>query len=307
MSTTRFQIIEASWPKDKAALRQVRETVFVVEQNVPTELEWDGKDDQARHWLALDDSDQPIGTVRMQIDGHIGRMAVISAYRHRGVGSSLLQAAVLEASKQQLFQTYLHAQSDAIGFYERAGFIVEGEEFLDAGIPHRTMRKQLADHRTLGVHGGKFSIQDHQQAVLDIIQQTERQLQIISYALDATIYDTPEVVEVISNLARKSRYTNIQLLIINNDRIIQGGHRLVNLQRRLPTSIFLRILPEGTREIPDNVVIADRIGVICQSSKDPDLIWANYNNRPIAEDHGVKFDELWQHAVVDNELRQLDL
>ncbi len=120
----------------------VRRRVFIDEQQVPEELEWDGDDFDAQHWLALID-DSPIGTVRMRAGGHIGRMAVLKEYRQWGVGTQLLSAVVAAARAQGLHEVHLHAQVQAIDFYARHGFIAEGEQFMDAGIPHREMRLQL--------------------------------------------------------------------------------------------------------------------------------------------------------------------
>lgn len=140
MSTPEFRVREAAWPADRTALRAVRETVFMREQGVSAELEWDGRDADARHLLAEDPDGQPIGCARLLEDGHIGRMAVLKAWRQCGVGSALLAAAMGLAARQGHCTVHLDAQLQAIPFYERHGFIAEGEVFMDAGIPHRRMR-----------------------------------------------------------------------------------------------------------------------------------------------------------------------
>lgn len=134
-----FTIIQASWLENEADLRFIRETVFMREQQVPEELEWDGEDLSAVHLLALDEEKKPIGCARILHDGHIGRMAVLGVWRRRGVGSALLHRAVEAVRAQALHTAFLDAQVYAIPFYERYGFRVEGEEFMDAGISHRHM------------------------------------------------------------------------------------------------------------------------------------------------------------------------
>lgn len=136
------EIRAADWSRDEAALAWVRRRVFIDEQQVPEELEWDGDDFDAQHWLALID-DSPIGTVRLRAGGHIGRMAVLKEYRQWGIGTQLLSAAVTAARAQGLHEVHLHAQLHAIDFYARHGFVAEGEQFMDAGIPHREMRLKL--------------------------------------------------------------------------------------------------------------------------------------------------------------------
>ncbi len=136
-----IEVRAARWPDDAALLGAVRRTVFVVEQHVPEALEWDGLDAAASHWLAVADG-TAVGTVRLLADGHIGRMAVLAPWRGRGLGSRLLVAAIAGAAAQGLEEVFLHAQTHALGFYRRHGFVAEGEEFMDAGIPHYAMRRR---------------------------------------------------------------------------------------------------------------------------------------------------------------------
>jgi predicted GNAT family N-acyltransferase len=143
--TTAFTIRLAHWSKDQQLLRQVREQVFVQEQLVPMELEWDGLDDQALHLLALDARQRPIGVARLLPSGQIGRMAVLKPWRRRGVGSALLQRLLSEATKAAFPELFLHAQLTALPFYTRLGFRPVGEVFEEAGIPHRRMNRSPDD------------------------------------------------------------------------------------------------------------------------------------------------------------------
>ena len=96
------------------------------------------------HALALDGAGAPVGTARMQVDGHIGRMAVLTPWRRQGVGRALLAYLIQLAARQGLGLVWLTAQIGAVGFYTRAGFVVEGEPFTEAGILHRTLTRRLA-------------------------------------------------------------------------------------------------------------------------------------------------------------------
>ena len=131
------------WATTGSAIRAIRETVFIHEQGVPVELEWDGLDSSCAHVLAWNDRGETIGTARMQRNGTIGRMAVLKDWRGRGVGRALLQTLLDLAVRQGLPRVTLSAQTHALGFYERAGFHVVGKPFMDAGIPHRKMLKEL--------------------------------------------------------------------------------------------------------------------------------------------------------------------
>jgi predicted GNAT family N-acyltransferase len=139
MTDSTVDVRVVSWDQARVGASAVRERVFVHEQHVPLELEWDGLDPQCVHVIARNRNDEVIGTARMLADGHIGRMAVVPAWRGRGVGSALLRALLEEAHRRGIEQPFLHAQTAAVGFYRRHGFAIVGREFMDAGIAHVAM------------------------------------------------------------------------------------------------------------------------------------------------------------------------
>ena len=141
--TALFTVSEVSWQESSLALQAIRKTVFIIEQNVPEELEWDGLDAQGLHLIARNSQRQPIACARLLASGHIGRMAVLSEWRGRGVGSALLRTLLDIARRQSHTEVFLNAQTYAVGFYEKYGFERLGDEFLDAGIPHFKMRCRL--------------------------------------------------------------------------------------------------------------------------------------------------------------------
>jgi predicted GNAT family N-acyltransferase len=136
------QIIIGTWPQLQALVAPIRLAVFVEEQRVPLELEWDEFDSICIHAAAKLGA-QTVGTARLDPDGHIGRMAVLAPYRRRGVGGTLLQTLIDHARTQALEYLALNAQTHAIPFYIRHGFVAEGAIFDDAGIPHRKMTLAL--------------------------------------------------------------------------------------------------------------------------------------------------------------------
>lgn len=138
-----FKLLQTSWNDKRQALSYIRSEVFIREQQVPAELEWDDEDQNCIHILATDIDDQPVATARMKSDGHIGRMAVLRAFRNQGIGSAILNKLTDIAKQQKINKLYLHAQTSAINFYAQHGFAICSNEFMDAGIPHRTMEKIL--------------------------------------------------------------------------------------------------------------------------------------------------------------------
>lgn len=127
----------------------VRHAVFVREQGVPEPLEVDELDPLCIHALIEDRRAGPVATARLlpatpRQAARIGRMAVLPAFRGRGLGRALLDALIERARTDGAAAIELHAQLHALGFYARAGFVAQGPVFDDAGIDHRAMRLSFA-------------------------------------------------------------------------------------------------------------------------------------------------------------------
>ncbi|MFC4158180.1 GNAT family N-acetyltransferase [Chitinimonas lacunae] len=128
----------------------VREQVFIREMGVPAEVERDAADATALHLVAWDRFGRAVGCARLLPDGWVGRMAVVSDWRGRGVGARLLTTALELASGQGWPLLRLNAQADVCGFYARYGFVPDGEPFMAAGILHQRMRRSLVDNSAIG-------------------------------------------------------------------------------------------------------------------------------------------------------------
>ena len=128
-----------TWVADLPSLRELRREVFIVEQGVPEAEEWDDADPVSIHLLATLNR-EPVGTGRLDPTGKIGRIAVQAGMRGQGVGATILRLLVQEACRQGIREPWLHAQLQAVPFYEKQGFRGEGEVFDEAGIPHRRMK-----------------------------------------------------------------------------------------------------------------------------------------------------------------------
>ena len=129
------------WIDGYAPLSMIREKVFIEEQKVTPQLEWDGRDEEAIHFLAYQD-EKAIGCARaFVIENHmqLGRMAVLKEYRNKGIGSFLIEKAITTAKLNQLSKISISAQCHAINFYKKFGFEVTSEIYLDAGISHQDM------------------------------------------------------------------------------------------------------------------------------------------------------------------------
>ena len=156
MSSPSYVLRVAENPADREACFAVRKEVFVGEQGVPEDLEYDAYDAVAVHVLAVREDGVPLGTGRLLYGeeaggktggevsvGSLGRLAVMPEARGLGVGAALVRAVEDAARARGLAAVDLHAQTHALGFYERLGYVAYGPEFPDAGIAHRAMRRSL--------------------------------------------------------------------------------------------------------------------------------------------------------------------
>ena len=151
-----YAVRVAEDPADREACFAVRKEVFVVEQRVPEDLEYDAYDADAVHVLAVREDGVPIGAGRLLYGeaaaaktggdpdvGSLGRLAVLKSARGLGAGIALVRGIEDAARARGLTAVDLHAQTHALGFYERLGYVAYGPEYLEAGIPHQAMRRSL--------------------------------------------------------------------------------------------------------------------------------------------------------------------
>jgi predicted GNAT family N-acyltransferase len=128
-----------AWDEARAHASPIRFTVFCEEQGVPREIELDEQDSASVHAVVFEGT-TPIATGRLLPDGHIGRMAVLKAWRGRGIGGLMLTKLLERAKERGHSEVALSAQNHAVPFYRAHGFVEEGNEYLEAGIRHQAMR-----------------------------------------------------------------------------------------------------------------------------------------------------------------------
>ncbi len=138
-----FTVSLVCWHDGEPLLRSVREAVFIREQGISPELEWDGQDESCRHALVLSSQGEAIGCGRMLSDGHIGRIAVLPKWRKKKIGTAIMEALLNYAREHDYPQVDVDAQTYAVPFYQGFDFVEEGEVFQDAGLPHIKMRLKL--------------------------------------------------------------------------------------------------------------------------------------------------------------------
>jgi len=143
MAAAPFAVSEAKFQEREAEIRVIRTAVFTEEQGIDPEIDFDGNDPQCLHVIAKSATGSTVGTARMFDDGHIGRMAVLQAYRGQGIGRAMLETLINAAARLGLSQVHLNSQLTAVGFYRALGFEETGEPFIEAGIEHIRMQRQI--------------------------------------------------------------------------------------------------------------------------------------------------------------------
>lgn len=312
-----FQVAEADYGRDFDALRAVREAVFIHEQGVPAELELDVADPRCIHVVARDASGNAIGTGRLvppedtvtvgvqgaagrPAQARIGRMAVLPHWRGRGIGDALLAKLLEVAAARRWDRVLLHAQAGAIRFYQRHGFLPRGPRFMEAGIEHLTMWRQL---------DGTMAVTDTAEAVAVVValaHSARRDLRIRSRELDPGVLDAPEALEALRRFATSRRGATVRILLRDAAGPQRDHAPLIPLAQRLP-SVF------AFREADDRADIADPAAFIVD---DQGGSWhRNFDNRldglvrlaspGQARQLRDRFDQAWERARPVTEYRAL--
>ncbi len=306
MSTPDFRIEFASYPEQLADLRAVREPVFIIEQAVPAELEWDEADPLSIHVLARDGSGAAIGTARLTPERGIGRMAVLAPWRGQGVGSALLQALIERARELGHPAVELHAQTHAIGFYERFGFAAFGDEYDEAGIPHRSMKLVLAqepDERALRETDSPAQVAELSHA---LIARARRGLSIYTRDLDPAILDSREASAALRAFATGSRHAMARVLVHDLRRAVREGHALITLAQRLSSHFSIRVVEEEPDvQYAGAFLINDRAGYLFRPIATRFEASACLHDPARNRQLQGYFDEVWERSRPATELRVL--
>lgn len=299
---TGFIVRRAEWGTDTKALRSVRTRVFIEEQHVTVELEWDGLDEACMHALAVADG-KPIGTGRLTPDGHIGRMAVVPEWRQHGVGAALLEH-LLQAARERGDQLCeLNAQVTAIGFYERFGFEALGGEFMDAGIPHRVMRLYYDGDAGTRVNG-YYAMRE---TLLEVARTVRHEFALYAPDLAPRLTADTTLAEILRDLALGNRRNRVRLLVRDARIAASEGHPLLHLVAALPSHCELRQL--NPKDEPDDQVYAfnDTGASLRQPrAETPEGLFVP-ESLPTAKALRKRFDLLWERSEPAPDARRLEI
>lgn len=317
MISDEFVVELATWPADMTELRAIRTEVFVREQAVPEEEEWDDLDELSQHVIARSADGQPIATGRLTPNGFIGRMAVLREWRGKGVGASVLRTLIECARERHLRRIDMHAQTHAIAFYEAAGFVARGEEFDECGIAHRNMSLELdppASREEPVLHTPEAQVlsstsrDEAMAATIAIIRGARRELDIFTRDLDPDLLCQPAVLDALREVATSGPNTRIRIIVLDPIRARTEGQRVVALAHRL-TSVFAFRVPdeEIDRRYAGWFVINDRGGwferKLAIRFDGEGNTWAPGRTALLQE----SFNATWERSAECDELRRLEI
>ncbi len=302
---TSSRVTNVTWVKERIVLREIREQVFINEQNVPVELEWDGLDEQCEHFLAYVDN-EIAGCARLLNGNKIGRMAVLKKFRKQGVGFKLLECIKRYASQKRITKLSLSAQCHAYAFYQNAGFHACSTPYLEAGINHIDM-----DCRVLSQHDGlsQFKFKQDSKTYYSndslvtkgylelMLSQSRHSVIICANNLSLDIYKQPEIIQRIKALAKQNRHFKLQLLI-SQYHPTHNDHPLLRLISRLPTFCEIRVHPEPLQD----QIIFDQSASIELHQTEAKI---SFYNKASIDHFLVGFHRTWERAKNPASARRL--
>jgi predicted GNAT family N-acyltransferase len=311
-----FRIEMATWDHDIADLRAVREQVFIVEQAVPPEMEWDELDAKSRHVIARDRDGRPIGTGRLTPEHAIGRMAVLAEWRGKGVGKAIVRVLLEQARLLGYPAIELHAQTHALPFYAKLGFEAFGDEFLECAIRHRMMRMPIAPLAAPEVpplpprpEARILIAEDRTQAlgaVTDLLADARYEIAIYTRDMDAALFDVAQTLDHVKRIALSGRHAQVRIIVQEPRKALADGHRLIGLAQRLTTPIAIRTpIDERDLQYPSAFLINDRRGfffrVLGSRLEGEGSTYAPGRHAQLL----ALFDQVWERSSPSEELRQL--
>lgn len=251
MNIPNYYVEPASYQVDLEALHQIRTSVFVIEQQIPPEEEFDALDSQCHHVIARDVERRAIGTGRLSPEGKIGRLAVLPEWRRQGVGQSLLRALIEKARTLGLGAVSANAQVAALDFYQKFGFTPQGDSFVEAGIPHRNVWLALepvaksarpqAQPRNPSIPAARLdTLESAIDASLQLIGNARRELSIYSRDLEYGLYGQNQIVEALKRFALNHKNSTVQIIIQEPENLRGQTHPVLELAQRLTSHFSIR-------------------------------------------------------------------
>ena len=171
-------------------------------------------------------------------------------------------------------------------------------------------QERFFENFMLGVTSGHIPVDDRTlnlAAIHKLASSATRSLNVISRSLDHLIFDRLDIIEELSKLVRRSRSTNIKVLVYDNTHIVKNGHRLVALANRIPSKIAIRQLSDDFKDYNQSMVIADHLGFLHNQQSDRYEGIVSFNDPQRCAELSKTFSEFWDRSLEDKELRQIKI
>ena len=306
-----MEVKVVSWAErsDREALRNIRQRVFIQEQGVPSDQEWDDLDAKAIHFMAMDGK-RPVGCARLLEDGYFGRMAVLAEHRGQHWGSRLLRA-VGDYYQRELRGRILKAsvQAQAYNFYLTNGFTPEVEFFWDAGIPHLSMNKVLGRDSSPASHifeagvDGEIYHLENEAAIEGLFQigcQNEpRNLVLAINQLQHPMWSSHASLDSIKRYIRSSPRRKVQILL-NAEYPGINDHPLIQLSHKMSSRIQVKV----HSGLKNNGALFEPYGYLTATGAH---VKTCFNDRSMTARYKEQFEELWRSALPTREARRIHL
>lgn len=315
-----FRVVVSSWAQDRAALQSLQHKVFTEELGVTL-----ARDDEPAsvYALAYDLHGAPIGAGRLSRSGEIARMAVLPAWRNQGVGSQLLQTLLDVGRARGQLLIHLSAHPEAVTFYQRAGFTLDGEPFVTAGLPHQRMQHVLtpllspqtlpaAENASDAPPPTSVALQcsdaDSLRALsIRLLDDAHYQADIYSVDLDPRVYDDGDFIDAVRRRALSGRRARLRFVLKDVSAIAHRGHRLIELFRRLDSRIHVRQVAEEDSDYASAFIVTDSHSFLFRQTAS--RFDAEGQTHDIGRSGQLRryFEAVFERATAPIELRQLGL
>jgi hypothetical protein len=245
-------------------------------------------------------------------------MAVLKDWRAKHVGEAILNLLVEQARALNYVELEMHAQAQAVRFYERYGFATYGDAFVECGIKHFNMRMQLApiaapdrppppprpERRSVNVESREQAAQE----TLGLLEAARHVLCIYTRDLDAALFETDAALEALKRVAISGRGASIRIIVQDPRNAVTRGHRLLAIAQRL-TSVFVLRTPvqDDDLQYPSAFLINDTSGyyfrVLGNRYEGEAVNYAPGRHAQLLE----YFNQVWERSETSEDFRQLDL
>ena len=302
-----FRVQAVEYPLAMAELHAIRDVVFVQEQQVPVELEHDALDPSCLHVLARSASGDAIGAGRLvpprpDLPAKIGRMAVLDAWRGRGVGSAMLLTLLRLARQRGWHEVALNAQVTALDFYLRHDFIPHGPRFVEAGIEHQAM------HRTVAGPVAVATVEDAVAATVALVSAARRHLCLHLQQLDPGLFDAPPLLSALRRFATAGLGGQARILLHDAAAPQRAQAPLLALAQRLPSTFLFRESVDPVDREDASAWIANDVGGYYHRTLGHRLAGeADFNAPGRARQLRAEFERMWARSRPVTEYRSLGI